>query len=358
MLDVIAEAGSNHNGNLADAVELVRIAKRADASCVKFQFIFPDELYLKFDKQSESAVSRVYQQRLDEQLEREEWQQVWDEAHSLDIEITASVFGEKSIKLLKVLGAKRVKIASSDANNFVLIQQALDEFDNAIISTGMSSMEELQKLAEMVYKQNAEQRVVLLHCVSLYPCPVEATSLGYVKTISDITGLKVGFSDHTACYTAAAAAHGMGCRVFEKHFTSSRKLPGFDHAHALEEAELLEYNAVLNNLQISASANFRLEAAKLGRNDAVTALRARRGVYAARAISAGEVLDESNTKLVRPQASIPADGYSEILGHRVAVDIAEEQPLDVKHAIGLGDSVETAANSYWAQEMDEKGLKT
>lgn len=355
MIKVIAEAGSNHNGEVKKAIELVKIAADAGAHTVKFQFIYPEELYLKFDKTTNGKVSKVFQKRASEQIDEGGWIEVWEEAQRSKIEVTSSVFGEKSISLLKKLGSKVCKIASCDANNLVLIEQCLDQFEAIIVSTGMCTLSEIQRLSELIYEKNAENRVQLLHCVSLYPCENAESSLGFIQTIKQMTGLEVGFSDHTLSYAAACTALGLGCRLFEKHFTLSKELPGFDHAHALEAHELLEYNKILCDLFLSVNQDYR----KVGiqqRFDDQTAIRARRGVYAAKHIKAGELITLENSKLVRPQTSLSASEYSDVLGTVANVDISLEEPISLDKLAVKGDSLEEQANLFWQNEMKDKGI--
>jgi sialic acid synthase SpsE len=355
MIKVIAEAGSNHNGEVKKAVELVKIAANAGVNMVKFQFIYPEELYLKFDKQKNGEVSKVFQKRASEQIDVAGWLEVWEEAQRSKIEVTSSVFGESSISLLRKLGSKVCKIASCDANNLILIERCLDQFESIIISTGMSSLNEIQRLSELVYEKNAENLVQLLHCVSLYPCNNVDTSLGFIKTINQVTGLEVGFSDHTLSHSAACAALGLGCRLFEKHFTLSNELPGFDHAHALEAQELHEYNKILSDLYQSVNQDYR-KVGKEKRLDNQTAIRARRGVYAAKHIKAGELITLENSKLVRPQTSLSAIEYSNVLGTVANADINLEEPISLDKLAVKGESSEEQANLFWQNEMTDKGI--
>ena len=143
-MEIIAEAGSNHNGSIEDALRLVNLAARANAASVKFQFIFPEGLYVpKYYNNGEFLENEVFKQREREQLEEAEWRIVWKHCEDLDLPVFASVFCSKGVELLKSLGSKTVKVASTDLNNHELIAKCLENFDRCIISTGMATLSEI-----------------------------------------------------------------------------------------------------------------------------------------------------------------------------------------------------------------------
>ena len=151
MNNVIAEAGSNHNGDKDTAVNLVDIANLAGATSIKFQFIFPDGLYLPdINIDGKLVPSEVYEVRQKEQLTTEAWSEVWQYAQKVGIDISASVFCMEGVKLLYKLGANYVKIASTDLTNLSLIKLACQNFKKVIISTGMATLDEISRTVRMV----------------------------------------------------------------------------------------------------------------------------------------------------------------------------------------------------------------
>ena len=151
MTTIIAEAGSNHNGSKHRACELVELSHECAASVCKFQFINPDGLYLPqyFEEETNVYVpNKVYHERQKEVLSYEDWKFVWNFSNSLGMTVTASVFDRKGADLLASLGARSVKIASSDLNNYELHDIVSERFPDVIISTGMSSLNEVFIVAD------------------------------------------------------------------------------------------------------------------------------------------------------------------------------------------------------------------
>src|SRR6056297_3083248 len=248
MPEIIAEAGSNHNGSVERACALVDLAARAGATSVKFQFIFADGLYLPayFDA-GRYIQSRVYESRKAEEFTHDDWARIWRHAAAASIDISASVFDTKGLELLLALGSNNVKIASTDATNHELIGQACDAFDRVIVSTGMASLAEIDSMVCFVRNNFPTTNLNLMHCVSSYPCSLKNANVQRVRLLRDCFACPVGYSDHTIGYSAAAMALVEGASFFEKHFTVDRNLPGFDHANAMEEDEFTDYVNTLHD---------------------------------------------------------------------------------------------------------------
>ena len=207
MLEIIAEAGSNHNGSVARACALIDLAAQAGATSVKFQFIFADGLYLPaYYDDGKYFDNSVYNRRKAEELDREEWVSIWQHAASVGINISASVFDRQGLVLLSKLGATYVKIASTDATNHELVGQACDLFKRVIVSTGMASLAEIDALVSFVRTKFPSTDLQLMHCVSCYPCPLENANVQRVRMLRECFGVPVGYSDHTSGNVAAAMA--------------------------------------------------------------------------------------------------------------------------------------------------------
>lgn len=352
-VEVIAEAGSNHNGDPGRAIELINIAKEAGASSVKFQFIFADGLYVpKFYIGKATDVNKVFAVRKAEELTRAEWQTIWDYAGDAGIGVSASVFCKKGLALLKSLGADYVKIASTDLTNRPLIGAAIQTFRRTIISTGMARASEVAQTVEALHDKKYEGEFELMHCVSLYPCPLESSNISRIKMLRELSGLKVGYSDHSQGVESALLALATGSTTFEKHFTLDKSLPGFDHKYACNGEELRVYIATIKAAFEAISANPNSIATK----EAETKIRARRGVYAARNIMAGEVIAVEDLLHVRPSVAEATVLPEDFLG-KTARDFIPQYA-----ALQQGDQVEATtsnwkeASQYWDREMSEKRM--
>lgn len=355
MIEVIAEAGSNHNGDPNMAKKLVMLAKKAGASSVKFQFIFPDGLYIpKFYEEGVYQDNQAYTRRISEQLSENEWRDVWDYAKKINMPISASVFCKDGIQLLKKLGAPYVKIASTDLTNHQLIYDACLAFPEVIISTGMATLAEIEGSMNAIRAKNLKTRVRLMHCVSAYPCPIEHANTQRIRLLADSFGLDIGYSDHTEGNEAAVMALVTGATFFEKHFTIDRTMTGFDHAHAMEEIDLTRYVTVLR----AASNSLKTPPNQLSDLELTTKTRARRGVYAAKSLKAGHVLTSDDLLFVRPSTTSSVNSVEMLIGETLASDCEQYEPLGQNSSVVPVTSNWQAAMGYWLKEMrDKKMLK-
>ena len=353
---VIAEAGSNHGGTVDGAIELVRIAASAGADVVKFQFIFPSGLYLPeyLELDGTYSESAVWRSRQVEELAPEEWAEVWSEAARLGLAPAASVFCEQGIDLLKALGTPFVKIASTDLTNLGLLASTAEKFDQIVLSTGMATIEEIDASLTFLKEECGSPTVRLMHCVSRYPCPLEASAPHRVKYLRDKFGLEVGFSDHTEGVGAALMAAACGARFFEKHFTLDKSAPGFDHKHAASPAELTAYISALHQ----GIAALEKEPWNIAAEERETAIRARRGMYLRRDVAAGETITANDLLYVRPSTAVASSPHE--LGSLTAVASIEMKRFQ---AVWLNNlriepcmSNHERASEYWVAEMREKKM--
>ena len=351
--EIIAEAGSNHNGDPNQACALIDLAEQAGASSVKFQFILAKGLYLPdFYDGTGYVPNPVFDQRRSEELTETDWRRIWDHAKAQGITVSASVFCEEGLALLSQLGAPYVKIASTDLTNHALIGQACALFDRVIVSTGMATLAEIDAMLRSVRASHPRTDLQLMHCVSAYPCPLEDANTQRLGVLKQAFGVPVGYSDHTSDNASAIMALVQGADFFEKHFTNDRALPGFDHAHALDGPALGGYIRTLT----AAAASLTRAANRLSDREQVTRIRARRGVYAARDLPAGHVLRSEDLLFVRPSTDFAVTDPAVLVGQRLAVDVARHAALGPPQGVGVVTSNWQEAQSYWGREMSEKGM--
>lgn len=351
--EIIAEAGSNHNGSQERAMALIDVAASAGASSVKFQFIFPEGLYVpEFYDGSRYVKNPAFEARKKEEMSEADWSAIWRHARSRNIDISASVFCERGVSLLLKLGAPYVKIASTDLTNHELIGQACSAFENVILSTGMATLAEIDATVRFVRSNFPATNLRLMHCVSAYPCPLSSANVQRVALLESCFGLPVGYSDHTAGEVSAAMALTQGATFFEKHFTTDRSLPGFDHAHALEGTELDSYIDTLR----TACQGWQSESNTSGVQESVTKIRARRGVYAAADLPEGHILERKDLMFVRPSSDFAGNDLSGLIGAPLLQSVRRYEPLVAGNGVGRGESNWKQASDYWKGEMQEKGM--
>lgn len=222
---VIAEAGVNHNGSMRQAEHLILAAKRAGADAVKFQLFNADSLGrpelrpLQFDIEK-MADLKAYADRT-------------------GIEFLCTPFDELAVKQIFVIGVRRLKISSGCLRNTQLLKAAALTKLPIILSTGMSTLPDVQQaLGDLGHEwtEYAERQVTLLHCTSAYPCPIGDVNLKAIESMRFQFGYRcnIGYSDHTQGITVPIAAAALGATVIEKHLTLDRNMDGPDHISSIE----------------------------------------------------------------------------------------------------------------------------
>jgi N,N'-diacetyllegionaminate synthase len=315
---VIAEAGTNHDGDPDKAALLIDIAKRAGADSVKFQIIYPETLYTEWLwSNGERERNPVIDSRRAQQLTDLQWTEIAFYASERGIQFSASVFDERGIALLTEIGVPYLKIASTDLNNGPLLRAASHSGLDLFVSTGLSNVDEIREARDILNSEGSLDRTTFLHCVSEYPCPESHVGLDFLEVLWSETGRPVGYSDHTLGNGAAAAAVALGAVVIEKHFTHDRQAEGFDHHFALEEPGLAEYIRIIRQAADASTP----KPEKLTEAELEVARRARRGVYASRDINAGESISERDILIVRPPSQYGPNDVPKLIGQVTATSI-------------------------------------
>lgn len=204
---IITEAGSNHNGSLEQAKKLIDVAAKSGADAVKFQIFQAENLYSKYTPEFRYLKGK-------------------------------NTFDFEAVDLLDK-HVPAFKIASFEITDLELIKYVAEKGKPMIISTGMANLGEIEDAINVI-KSVGNEDIILLHCNSLYPTPVEVVNLRAIETMKTSFKVPVGFSDHTVGIQIPIAAVAMGACVIEKHFTLDRTLPGPDHSFAIEPDELKE----------------------------------------------------------------------------------------------------------------------
>lgn len=307
---IIAEAGTNHNASPETARQLIDVAVQAGADSVKFQIIYPEGLYVsRIYENGEYRDNEVIAIRRAGMLADDHYRELAAYSRQQGLPLSASVFCRQGLDLLNELDPPYLKIASCDLNNSLLLRQAAELGRKLIVSTGMATLGEIEQSVRDI-TANGFQDLVLMHCVSVYPCPTDQMNLGFLETLKSAFGYPVGLSDHTENSLAAAVAVSQGVRWIEKHYTLDRGSAGFDHAYAMEPEMLQQYVADIRAIEKACQP----AAAKVGESESTTKLRARRGLYANRDIAAGEVIGADDVVALRPEAAYTPQQIQAVVG--------------------------------------------
>ncbi len=331
MVHIIAEAGSNYNGSVPLAFKLNDCAVKAGADSVKYQVIYPEGLYRPGQyPYGHYDIKEVIKIREDAVLDDEDWLAVCLDARDRGIDFSASIFDRRGLELLCRFEPRYIKIASCDLNNLRFLRMVAERNVRMVVSTGMASLSDIEKaVVELDRAGVSGEKLVLLHCVSVYPSLLKDTNLNFIRVLRRAFGTDVGFSDHTLTTEAACVAVSLGASWIEKHFTLDKSLPGLDHKYAMDSEEFSNYVATIRATEEAVSPTLR----KLTVAERDTRCRARRGVYVAKDLPAGHVLGSDDIAVLRPESEIAADKIDEIVGATLLRNLAAYE------ALGVGDLV-------------------
>ncbi len=317
---VIAEAGANHNRNLNMAKELIDAAKKAGADAVKFQTYSAEKLYSKktpkfgylgdqdtFDLMKSIELPREWQADLKRYCDQK------------DIIFMSTPFDYQAIDELNDIGVPAFKIASFEIVDLELIKYAAGKNKPMIISTGMSNMGDIEDAIHTIRSEGNDD-IILLHCNSLYPTPVNIVNLRAINTMRGAFKLPVGFSDHTLGITIPIAAVAMGAKVIEKHFTLDRTLPGPDHPFALEPDELKQMVTAIRSTQAAMGTGIKERSPE----EEEMYIKGRRSIIAACDIPRGTTITKEMLIVKRPGYGIQPKFIDIVVGRKSNTDIEKD----------------------------------
>jgi sialic acid synthase SpsE len=247
-LRIIAEIGVNHNGKIRLAKKLIDTAKNCGAFAVKFQTFITENFVTQKTKKVQYQISTSkkkenhYQMLKKLELKKEDFKTLKNYCRKKKINFISTPYDLDSIKILEEINTKIYKTASADIDDYLLHKKLNKLNKKVIISTGMSKISQIRRVVNIYKKKN----IVLMHCVSSYPCKIENANISRINILQKIFKLPVGFSDHTNEFEPAIMAYAMGVRIFEKHITLSNKMSGPDHKTSFNPKKFREYVKKLN----------------------------------------------------------------------------------------------------------------
>lgn len=327
---IIAEAGVNHNGSIKLAKKMVDEAKKAGADCIKFQTYVSKNIVSKsagkaeYQKQQTDANESQMDMLKKLELSFNEFVELSEYCREKDIEFLSTAFDFDSIDFLDGLNMKRWKIPSGDITNLPYLIKIAKLGKSVILSTGMSTMEDI-KAAVTALRENGSVDITVLHCTTEYPTPYEDVNLSAMRTIQNEFNVPVGYSDHTRGIEIPIAAVAMGATFIEKHFTLDRDMEGPDHKASLEPDELKAMVRAIRNVELSIGSGDKKPAESEKKNMAI----ARKSIIAKRDIKKGEVFAEGNITVKRPGNGISPMRWFEVLGQVAVRDFEEDELIEI-----------------------------
>lgn len=250
---IIAEAGVNHNGDIAIAKELIDVAAEAGADAVKFQMFKTENLILKnvnkapYQKDTTDAGQTQYEMLKSLEITNSQNKELIEYCNEKGIIFLSTPFDEDSIEDLNNLDISAFKIASTDTTNLPFLRKVAKTGKPIFLSTGMSYLSEVEMALEEIYKYNKD--LVLLQCTANYPIDDEEANLNVISTYQKKFDVIVGYSDHSVGLGASLFAIPMGAKVVEKHFTLNTEDEGPDHRASLNPEQLKKYVAEVRKVE-------------------------------------------------------------------------------------------------------------
>ena len=321
---VIAEAGLNHGGSKERALALLRAAKWAGADAVKFQTFRAERLASTRAAVLSHTKDQPNLQELFKKLELpyDAFRALLKEAKRLNIDFLSTPFDEESADFLAELGVSAFKIASGDITHRPLIEHVARKGKPVLMSTGMSTGEEIEKAIDWMHTQSNDQ-TILLHCVSSYPAQAEELNLKSVEYLRDRFGVPVGFSDHSVGSLGATVAVSLGAQVIERHFMVETRGDLPDLAVSMDAKQLRGHIEELRTIGkiLGTRGKFASEAESRNRTAS------RRSLYARRPIAPGETIDADMLYALRPAIGISPSEMGDVVGKHAVMAIEANAPV-------------------------------
>jgi len=311
---IIAEIGINHNGKLSLAKKLVDVAVECGANAVKFQKRDLESLYKKeilqnpnLDSQGTEILIGVLKEV---ELQEEHYKEIIDYCNEREITFLCTPWDKKSVDFLEKYNIPAYKIASADMTNFPLIKHVSDTKKPMLISTGMSTLEEIEKTVNFVKKLGS--KFALLHCNSTYPSPVDILNLKMIPFLREKFNIPVGYSGHETSIIPSLTAASMNAIIIERHITLDRKMEGLDHAASLEPDELKQLILGIRESELAVGKPEK----KMTRGEILQREVLGKSLICSKTIQIGEIFSESNIEIKGPARGLSPQYYYEILNRK------------------------------------------
>lgn len=327
---VIAEAGVNHNGDIDIAKRMIEVASEAGADAVKFQTFQADALTCrnaeKADYQKDTTDSAESQQEMLRKLEltKEAHLELIGYCKQKQIMFLSTPFDFESIDLLEEIGMTIYKIPSGEITNLPYLRKIGSLRKKVIISSGMSTLEEVKE-AVRVLQECGTTDISVLHCNTQYPTPMEDVNLNVMQTMRKELAVPIGYSDHTKGIEVPIAAVALGAEIIEKHFTLDKTMEGPDHKASLEPAELKQMVTAIRNIE-KAMGHAEKKVTESEKNNIVIA---RKSIVAKQAIKKGECFTEAKLTTKRPGSGVSPMMWDDVIGRIAERDYDADEMIEI-----------------------------
>ncbi len=313
---IIAEAGVNHNGDLNVAKRLIDVAGKSGADAIKFQTFKSENLVTlkaeraNYQKQNSNNNSQ-YSMLKDLELSYENHLELLDYTKKNNLIFMSSGFDLESNSILNSLELEIFKIPSGEINNLQYLRQIGSFKKRTLLSTGISTLGEIEKALEVLVTNGCKlSEIIVLHCNSEYPTPIDHVNLKAMLTIKNAFNVEVGYSDHTTGIEVPIAAVALGAKVIEKHLTLDKKMSGPDHKSSIEPKEFINMVRCIRNVEKCIGSPLKIPSPSEIKNKVLI----RKSIVASKRIKTGETFDYSNITFKRPGSGLSPMLTDQIIG--------------------------------------------
>lgn len=311
---IIAEIGINHDGKISIAEKLIKQAKKAGASAVKFQIFNASSMGSK-----NSKIFKFFNKL---KLEEKKLAKLKKLATKLKIDFICSVFDKESFDVSKRLNLKKIKIASSEVTNTELLKEISKTKKKIILSLGMANEKEIKESLKILKNNSVE----ILHCVSMYPCKIDQINLKRMISLKKKFKKEVGYSDHSIGNDACKMAITLGAKTIEKHFTYNKNLSYGDHNLSADFKDLLEIVNFSKNNNVMMGLG-KIEPSKKERKFSKLF---RKGIYTSQNMKKNEIISIKKLKIRRPETKLEIKNIHKILGRKIKKNFLADKEIFLK----------------------------
>lgn len=328
---IIAEAGVNHNGDVRVAKEMIEIAAEAKVDAIKFQTWKTELMVTKFAKQAEyqilntSIVESQFDMLKKLELNYDEFVELKIYCDKLKIQFMSTPDELESAAFLSKY-QEIFKIGSGNVTNLPLLRFIGGLQKQIILSTGMSTLDEIKSAINVLEKSGTQRsHITLLHCTTQYPAPMNELNLSAISHMRHIFNLPVGYSDHSSGIEASIAAVALGATVIEKHFTLDCNLPGPDHKASLDPLGLKNLVISIRNIEDALGSGEK----KVTDSESANIPIARKSIVATKPIKRGETFTIDNLGVKRPGIGVSPMEWDSVIGRKSARNYAEDELIEI-----------------------------
>lgn len=322
---IVAEVNSSHNGNIIVAKEMIKSAKECGCDCVKFQSWSKESLYSKTYYNANPLAQRIVGKFA---LTENDFLEIVDYCNQIGISFSSTPYSKQEVDfLVDKCQVPFIKIASMEINNYEYLKYIAQKRIPVVLSTGMSELEEIKK-AVQIFEEVGNDKLIILHCVSIYPAPASSINLNNLITLKELfPKYAIGYSDHTVGAEVACASIALGSGFVEKHFSLDNKKVGMDNNMATEPKEMKELVDSCHNVFKAMGKFERI----VSEDEYKQRIKMRRSIVLNKDLVKGSILKYEDLDCKRPGDGIPPQRLDELIGKVLKSDIEADMLIYEKN---------------------------